>query len=61
MKTTINGIIAALVAVLSSVSALIDADPLTSPDWAAASAAVYAAVILFRAKDRETATEEAAE
>jgi hypothetical protein len=52
-KTTANGVIAALVAVLSSVSAIIDNDAATSPDWAAAGAAIYAAFILFRAEDRK--------
>ena len=50
-KTTLAGVGAILVAVGAAMSAMFDADPLTTPQWDVVIAAVLAGIGLIFAKD----------
>lgn len=50
-KTTVTGILTILVALGGAAMSLLDADPLTNPDFAAIIAAITAGVGLITAKD----------
>lgn len=57
-KTTAAGIAAAIAAAASAVSKLLDADPMTNPDWAVVGAALMAAFGLFVARDNDKRSED---
>jgi hypothetical protein len=58
-KTTVAGVLTALLPVLNAVSAFLDNDPLTIPDWGLAIAAVTAGLGLIFARDNGVSSEEA--
>lgn len=58
-KTTSTAIIALVIAVLSSVSAMIDVDPTTNPDWATVGSSVVLAIGLIFARDSKVTSEQA--
>jgi hypothetical protein len=58
-KTTAAGISAAVAAIASAVSALVDNNPATNPDWAAVIAAVTAGIGLVFARDNKVTSEDA--
>ena len=57
-KTTIAAILAAVIAILSVVVAIVDGDPSTVPNWAAAGTAIAAAVGLLFARDNDKTSED---
>ena len=59
IKTTILGVLSILSAVSGSVTALLDADPLTNPDWTVVAAAVSAGIGLIMARDNSVSSEKA--
>lgn len=59
LKTTIAGIIAALIPVLAALSAFLDDDPATIPNWTAAFSAVGVAFGFLFARDNNVSSEEA--
>ena len=58
-KTTVAGVLTAIIPVLNAVQAFIDGDPATVPDWGLAIAAVTAGLGLFFARDNNVSSEEA--
>ena len=52
-KTTLAAFLAAVVAIAKAVMAMIDADPLTQPDWTLVVTLLIAAVGLFFARDAD--------
>lgn len=58
-KTTVAGVLTAIIPVLNAVQAFIDGDPATVPDWGLAIAAVTAGLGLIFARDNSVSSEEA--
>jgi hypothetical protein len=58
-RTTTAGIAAIVAALATAAVALFDADPLTTPDWGAVSAAFMAGVGLLAARDNKVSSEQA--
>ena len=58
-KTTVAGILTALIPALSAVSAYLDGDPLTTPDWGLAIAGITAGIGLLFARDNNVSSEDA--
>lgn len=58
-RTTIFGAGGLLVVVANTVSALLDGDPLTNPDWSAVAGVVSIAIGLFFARDNKVTSEAA--
>jgi Flp pilus assembly protein protease CpaA len=54
-KTTVAGILTAVIALSSAVKAMIDGDPLTNPDWPVVIGAITVAIGLLLAKDANPA------
>ena len=50
-RTTLAGICTAVIAIADGIMKLVDADPMTKPDWALIIAAVTAAIGLIFARD----------
>lgn len=57
-KTTVAGILTMLVPVFNAVSALLDNDPATVPDWGLAIAAITAGIGLLFARDNNVTSED---
>lgn len=57
-KTTIAGIMVAIAAIISNVSFLIDADPMTNIDWSIIAAEVAVIYGLITARDNDVTSEE---
>jgi uncharacterized membrane protein YhhN len=58
-KTSVAGLGAILVAVGVAITAMVDNDPTTTPDWGIVFAAVLAGVGLFFARDNNISSESA--
>ena len=58
-KTTVAGVLTALLPVLNAVQAFLDNDPLTVPDWGLAVAAITAGLGLIFARDNNVSSEDA--
>lgn len=58
-KTTVAGILTALIPTLNAVSAFLDGDPLTIPDWGLAIAGITAGLGLLFARDNSVSSEDA--
>ncbi len=58
-KTTVAGVLTALLPVLNAVLAFLDNDPATVPDWGLAVAAITAGLGLIFARDNNVSSEEA--
>jgi len=58
-KTTATGIIAVITAVCAAVSAIIDGNPATNPDWTVTIAAVSSGLGLLAARDNNVTSEAA--
>jgi len=58
-RTTVAGVAAIVVAVGTAVTALLDNDPVTIPDWGAVAAAVMAGLGLIAARDNGVSSERA--
>ena len=58
-KTTTLGILAIVGALCSAISALIDGNPATVPDWGAVASAVTAGIGLIVARDNNVSSEKA--
>ena len=50
-KTTFCGIATGVVAILTALIAVFDADPATNPDWTMVTTAICAAIALIMARD----------
>ena len=58
-KTTVAGIIAGLVPLLTAVAALLDGDPATEPNWTLAISGVVIAIGFITARDNSVTSESA--
>lgn len=58
-RTTVAGIAAIGIAVLTAVKALFDNDPVTMPDWGAVIAAITVGIGLIFARDNSVTSKEA--
>lgn len=58
-KTTTTGVLAIVVALSSAAIAVLDADPVTVPDWGAVTAAILAGLGLIAARDNGVTSEQA--
>ena len=58
-KTTIAGIVAFIAAASTQASAMLDGDPLTSPEWGIVIAALVVMIGLFSARDNGVTSESA--
>ena len=58
-KTTAAGVVAFIAAASTQVSAMIDGDPLTNPEWGVVIASFMVLVGLFSARDNGVTSEQA--